>query len=167
MLSSFCFLSHEEVEIMIRNLREVTMISIIQAAKYLVFLSYTQKRGSLTPLKLQKLLYLAQGWSFVWDNKPIFVGEFEAWQYGPVNTEVYSHFHKYGRNEIPSSEGISDISDTDAKSTLDAIWRDYSGYSAFTLVDLTHTQTPWKKADYYHQVISTEDIKSYFQSTYR
>ena len=76
------------------------MISIMQAAKYLVYLSYKNKRGAFTPLKLQKILYFAQGWSFVWDDKPLFEGEFEAWQYGPVNTEVYSHFRKYGRGSI-------------------------------------------------------------------
>ena len=143
------------------------MISIIQAARYLVYLSYEKKRSSLTPLKLQKLLYLAQGWSFVWDDKPLFEEEFEAWQYGPVNTEVYLEFRKYGRSEIPEYEGNSCLEDSDAKETLNAIWRDYSSYSAFELVDLTHSQLPWKNADYFHQVIHTEDIKAYFQSTYQ
>ncbi len=143
------------------------MISIMQAARYLVYLSYEKKRSSLTPLKLQKILYLAQGWSFVWDNKPLFKEEFEAWQYGPVSTEVYSQFRKYGRGEIPAYEGSSCLEDREARETLDAVWRDYAGYSAFELVELTHSQTPWKKADYLHQVISTADIKSYFQSTYR
>lgn len=143
------------------------MISIMQAAKYLVYLSYEKKRSSLTPLKLQKILYLAQGWSFVWDNKPLFKEEFEAWQYGPVSTEVYSEFRKYGRGEIPAYEGSSCLEDREARETLDAVWRDYASYSAFELVDLTHSQTPWKNADYLHQVISTEDIKSFFQSTYQ
>lgn len=57
------------------------MVDILDAARYLVFLSYGRKRYSLTPLKLQKLLYLAQGWSFVWDDKAAFAEEFEAWQY--------------------------------------------------------------------------------------
>lgn len=143
------------------------MISIMQAAKYIVFLSYVKKRSSLTPLKLQKILYLAQGWSFVWDDQPLFEEEFEAWQYGPVNTEVYSHFRKYGRGEIPECEGCGNLGDQDAKDTLNAVWRDYARYSAFDLVELTHSQTPWKNADHLHQVIRTDDIKNYFQSTYQ
>lgn len=143
------------------------MISIMQAARYLVYLSYGKKRSSLTPLKLQKILYLAQGWSFVWDDKPLFQEEFEAWQYGPVNTEVYLAFRKYGRSEIPEYEGLDCVEDGDARETLNAVWRDYSRYSAFELVDLTHSQTPWKNADYLHQIIRTEDIKLYFQSTYQ
>lgn len=39
----------------------VNMIDIMDAAHYLIYLSYHEKRGSLIPLKLQKLLYLAQG----------------------------------------------------------------------------------------------------------
>lgn len=143
------------------------MISILQAARYFVYLSYDIKISSLTPLKLQKLLYLAQGWSFVWDNKPLFVGDFEAWQYGPVNIDVYLKFKKYGRNEIAQSEGSSAISDQDAKDTIYAVWRDYAGFSAFELVNLTHSQEPWKKANMYHQIIGIDDIKSYFQSTYQ
>ena len=66
------------------------MVDILDAARYLIFLSYGRKKYSLTPLKLQKLLYLTQGWSYVWDNKPAFVDDFCAWQYGPVNERVYS-----------------------------------------------------------------------------
>ena len=142
------------------------MITIFQAAKYLVYLSYEKKRFSLTPLKLQKILYLAQGWSFVWDNKPLFADVFEAWQYGPVNTEIYKHFNKYGRGEIPKYEGSFLKKNDEARDTLEAVWRDYACYSAFELVDLTHSQAPWKNAQYPHQVIRTEDIKFYFQSTY-
>ena len=80
-------------------------MNIMDAAHYLVYLSYHDKRNSLTPLKLQKLLYLAQGWSYVWDNRPLFLDEFEAWQYGPVNLEVYDYFKRYRRSEIPAFEG--------------------------------------------------------------
>lgn len=37
------------------------MIEIMDAAHYFVYLSYHVKGGSLTPLKLQKLLYLYTG----------------------------------------------------------------------------------------------------------
>ena len=62
------------------------MINIIEASRYLVYLSYKNMK-SLTPLKLQKILYLSQGWSYVWDREPMFKECFHAWQYGPVNIE--------------------------------------------------------------------------------
>ena len=110
------------------------MIDIMDASRYLVFLSYHKLQGSLTPLKLQKLLYLAQGWSYVWDNRPLFQNEFEAWQYGPVNAEVYEYYKRYGRAEIPESEGrFIPRMDDDARETLDAVWERYCSSSAFEL----------------------------------
>lgn len=142
------------------------MVDILDAARYLVYLSYGKKRYSLTPLKLQKLLYLAQGWSYVWDNKPAFEDDFQAWQYGPVNEKVYEAFKKYGRNEIPISEGIRSIIDIDIKETLNAIWDEYGNRSAFDLVELTHKQTPWKQAYARGGRITNNIIMRYFQSTY-
>lgn len=143
------------------------MIDIMDASRYLVFLSYHKLQGSLTPLKLQKLLYLAQGWSYVWDNRPLFQNEFEAWQYGPVNVEVYEYYKRYGRAEIPVSEGrFIPRMDDDARETLDAVWERYCSSSAFELVELTHTQKPWIKAYSDNVGIKNSEIKSYFQSTY-
>ena len=142
------------------------MISIMQAARYLVYLSYEKKRSILTPLKLQKVLYLAQGWSYVWDNSPLFIEDFCAWQYGPVNLQIYNYFQKYGRNVIPYNEGSANIVDYDSKSTLEAVWDQYSLYSAYDLVELTHSHDIWKSAYYNNTIISKEDIKQYFQATY-
>lgn len=44
---------------------------IIDAAKYIIHLSYSVKSRSLTLGKLQAVLYLSQGWSYVWDNAPL------------------------------------------------------------------------------------------------
>lgn len=110
------------------------MITILDAAKYFVHLSYSESRASLTPLKLQKILYFAQGWSFVWDNKPLFAETFEAWQYGPVNPKIYNYFKKYGRNEIPKKEEILYVTDVESKETMEAVWNNYGDYNAFELV---------------------------------
>lgn len=143
------------------------MLDIMDAAHYLVYLSYHVKRGSLTPLKLQKLLYLSQGWSYVWDGRALYQEEFEAWQYGPVNTEVYDWFRQYGRYEIPEKEGrVCRFRNVDDRETLDAIWNIYSGYGAFELVELTHSQEPWQKAYANNATIKNSDIKKFFQSTY-
>ena len=142
------------------------MVDILDAARYLVFLSYGRKSYSLTPLKLQKLLYLAQGWSFVWDNKPAFADEFEAWQYGPVNEKVYEAFKKYGRSEIPEEEGIDLLRDGDVKDTLAAIWDEYGKKTAYDLVELTHRQKPWKYAYAEGISITNNSIREYFQSTF-
>ncbi|WP_311245432.1 MULTISPECIES: type II toxin-antitoxin system antitoxin SocA domain-containing protein [unclassified Microbacterium] len=43
----------------------------------------------VSTMKLQKLLYLAQGWSLAITGRPLFDAEFEAWPSGPVNREIF------------------------------------------------------------------------------
>ena len=142
------------------------MVSILDAARYLIFLSYGRKCYSLTPLKLQKLLYLTQGWSYVWDNKAAFQEEFEAWQYGPVNEKVYETFKKYGRSEIPMDEGLCCLNDSDVEETLIAVWNEFGKRTAYDLVELTHQQKPWEDAYLSGTKITNISIKNYFQSTF-
>jgi uncharacterized phage-associated protein len=142
------------------------MITILDAARYLIFLSYGKYKNSLTPLKLQKILYLAQGWSYVWDNVAIFPEEFSAWKYGPVNEKVYETFKQYGKSEIPEYEGISEISDINIADTLEAVWLEFGKMTAYDLVELTHMQSPWIIAYSDGHKISNRSIQEYFQSTY-
>lgn len=142
------------------------MIDVLDAARYFVFLSYERRQYSLTPLKLQKLLYLAQGWSYVWDGRAAFDDEFEAWQYGPVNEKVYETFKKYGRSEIPKREAIDTLTDFNVEETLIAIWDEYGRRTAYDLVDLTHQQEPWCVAYANGTKITNNSIKQYFQSTF-
>ena len=142
------------------------MIDILEAARYLVYLSYQEDRHSLTPLKLQKILYLAQGWSFVWDSKALFPENFCAWEYGPANEKVYETFKKYGRSEISAAEGIPDIADKDARDTLEAVWGEYGKRTAYDLVDLTCSQAPWRDASADNTKITNACICAYFKSTF-
>ena len=142
------------------------MIDILEAARYLVCLSYQEDRRSLTHLKLQKILYLAQGWSFVWDSKALFPEDFCAWEYGPANEKVYETFKKYGRSEISASEGIPGVADKDARDTLEAVWGEYGKRTAYDLVDLTCSQTPWENARANNIRITNACISTYFRSTF-
>lgn len=141
------------------------IIKIIDGAKFLVILSYKNMK-SLTPLKLQKILYLAQGWSYAWDNKPLFMNSFYfyAWGYGPVNIEVYNYFKKYGRSEIPKDEALTNIADESARKTLEAVWKMYCNYDELKLVSIVCDQTPWINSFQNETIIRNEDIKEYFQS---
>lgn len=142
-------------------------MKINSAASYLVFLSYLKGAQPFTPLKLQKLLYLAQGWSFRWDNRALFPEYFEAWTYGPVNIEVYHRFKRYGRRPIPASEGgIPFDMTSDERETLEVVWEHYKDLSSSRLVDLTHNQAPWLNAYESSGVIENDAIRDYFQATY-
>jgi uncharacterized phage-associated protein len=58
-------------------------------------------------MKLQKLLYYAQGFAMVILGKPLFDEDFEAWDYGPVLRAVYDKFKGYGSGALPKPENFS------------------------------------------------------------
>ena len=46
----------------------------------------------ITPLKLQKLLYYAQGWTLAILNKNLFEEDFQAWTHGPAIPSIYRKY---------------------------------------------------------------------------
>ena len=79
------------------------MNSIHDITDYIILRVKSEDRfASLINLKLQKLLYYVQAWSYGINKKPMFDGEFEAWIHGPVNREIYNRFNstKYLYSEI-------------------------------------------------------------------
>lgn len=43
-----------------------------------------RQEGRVSTMKLQKLVYYAQAWNLVWDEKPLFNSRIEAWANGPI-----------------------------------------------------------------------------------
>lgn len=58
------------------------MATALDIAKYIL-----DRRGPMTAMKLQKLVYYARAWSLVWDEKPLFRSRIEAWANGPVSPQ--------------------------------------------------------------------------------
>jgi len=54
----------------------------------------------ISNLKLQKLLYYAQGIHLALYGKPLFNDPIEAWQYGPVVDSVYQTYKTNGSDAI-------------------------------------------------------------------
>lgn len=59
---------------------------------------------SISNLKLQKLLYYAQGSYLALTNEPLFNENILAWKHGPVVNEVYQVYKKYGSDGIPDNQ---------------------------------------------------------------
>lgn len=103
------------------------------------------KKGSMTTWKLQKLVYYAQAWSLVWDQKALFASRIEAWANGPVCSDLYS-LHK-GQFKIANlPEGNPDTLDKNERETVDAVLEYYGDKHPQWLSDLTHAEAPWKDA---------------------
>ncbi len=101
---------------------------------------------SLSNLKLQKLVYIAHGYMLGWKNKPLCTEPMEAWEYGPVVSEVYHLFKDNGKKPIPVNPNVAtDLDgDADAEYIIDGVIDNFGKKSAPELVSLTHQKnTPW------------------------
>ena len=94
------------------------------------------------PLKLQKLLYLAQGYSYAFYDRPLFSDEMEGWVHGPVVRSVYNEFKEYQYNKIDVNFQIEEL-DKEAEEVLNYVMENFSKYDAKYLEDLSHEQEPW------------------------
>ena len=120
----------------------------------------------MTNLRLQKLLYLAQGYSLATYDKPLFPEAIEAWKYGPVVPTVYSKYNKFNRGVIhddPPDQGA--LTDEEAELILDVL-SVFGKYSTGYLVDLSHRpDAPW--AQVYNEsnikLIDNTIIEEYFK----
>lgn len=124
------------------------MNSIHDVADYIILkVKSEDETASLINLKLQKLLYYVQAWSYGINKKPMFEGEFEAWIHGPVNRAIYDRFSptKYLYSEI----NIADCKNKEVKFSdedtefIDFILENYLKYSGAELERLSHNEKPW------------------------
>ena len=127
----------------------------------------------ITHLKLQKLLYYAQGVYVAITGKKLFEEEIEAWQHGPVVADIYNLFKSYGKNNITlqlsdrEEETVRKIENNrEISEILNMVYDNFAIYTAWQLREMTHVKNgPWDKAiTSEHKVIDINDIKQYFES---
>ena len=81
------------------------------------------------PLKLQKLLYLAQGYSYAFYDEPLFLDDMEAWVHGPVVSSVYFKYKDYKFNPIMINYELKDF-DHKALEVLNYVKERFGKYDA-------------------------------------
>jgi uncharacterized phage-associated protein len=124
----------------------------------------------LSNLKLQKLLYYAQGYHLARYGRPLFTEQIQAWSHGPVVPGVYRAFKDFGAGQLslPESDPFTwgDVDPATAE-FLGEVWNTYGGYSAGRLRNMTHDEPPWRdnwRGDGERGVvIGAEDMQRYFR----
>ena len=94
------------------------------------------------PLKLQKLLYLAQGYSYAFYDRPLFKDDLEGWVHGPVVRNVYDIFKNYQYNSIDTNFEVEELDD-EAKDIINYVIKNFGKYDAKYLEKISHEQEPW------------------------
>ena len=129
----------------------------------------------ISPLKMQKLLYYAQGIHLALHDIPLFDDPILAWPHGPVVNEVYQHYKGFGGNVIAhvfteTDEIILDTIENDplAHESLELTYANFAIYTAWQLRNMTHEKgSPWEvvyNSGKGNCEIEQSDIKEYFLS---
>lgn len=144
------------------------MCDVFKVAK-----SICEKRDwKATNLELQKLLYIAQVFSFEVRKKRLFDAEIQAWKYGPVIPKVYGEFKKYSNSYIPKSAFSEKVKECnkDENDFIDKIAKLTKDIKGWQLVGLTHRSgTAWDKNfkdNILYSIIPEEDMKDEFKNVW-
>lgn len=142
----------------------MTMINTKAIANYFINLAQKNNVADLSPMKLQKLVYYAHGWSLGFYGEPLIDDQIEAWKFGPVIPTIFHAAKKFGNENINTlfadysyHEEADELTthipkiredDEDTVNLLNFIWDVYGKYSAFTLSNLTHKEgSPWAEVN--------------------
>jgi len=158
-------------------------------ANEFIALAKEQGRG-ISPLKLQKLLYFANGWHLALRREPLINERIEAWEYGPVIADIYHQFKEFGSRQITDFAHYIDLENGQflvrtprladyehdpatlnfVRSLINRIWEQYAKFSPIALSEATHKAvTPWAEIyDRQRQKAIPDDlIREYFAGIIR
>jgi uncharacterized phage-associated protein len=146
---------------------ETLMITSRDVANY--FLTKTDEEAGdlISNLKLQKLVYYAQGFHLaMFDKRPLFNEPIQAWTHGPVVESLYHTFKAYGGGPIPRPADFnSEVFNPETRELLDDIYKVYGQYSAWKLRNLTHDDPPYQEGlRNPGAIISKNSLYDYFRT---
>ncbi|WP_180181449.1 Panacea domain-containing protein [Acinetobacter sp. YH01021] len=142
-------------------------MNALNFANYIIwYVNQKFPNTSFTHVKLQKILYYVYC-DFLKKGIPLFEDKIEKWQYGPVVPNVYNNFRSYGFNRISTPEtSVRLINDengfrferddfnpnilnlsTEQRDRLDFIIQNLVEKEAFELVNFTHKEKSWIRAE--------------------
>jgi uncharacterized phage-associated protein len=113
------------------------------------FIELAKRDGiPLTNMQLQKLVYIAHGWSLALLGRGLIYDPVEAWQWGPVIPSLYHNLSKYGSGEVDSVIPLlgGQKLRQDEEELIESVWNSYKQMSGFKLSSITHQEnTPWSR----------------------
>jgi uncharacterized phage-associated protein len=143
------------------------MPSSIDVAKFFLAQANEDAGDLVSNLKLQKLVYYAQGFHLAVFDRPLFDDPIEAWTHGPVVPDVYHHYKHHGSGSIPFPTDFNpDVFGQEQIELLNEVQQIYGQYSAWRLREMTHEEAPWKnnyKAGAMSLVIPKEEMLDFFK----
>lgn len=125
-------------------------IPVKTVAEYFLSKVDSDAGDCISNLKMQKLVYYAQGFVLAITGKTLFVDDIVAWQHGPVVVRLYNSYKKFGASciEPPEVFRLKKINDNqELTDILDDIYNVYGQFSAWKLRNMTHNERPWMETE--------------------
>jgi uncharacterized phage-associated protein len=132
-------------------------------AHYFVSLVDEDAGDSITNLKLQKLLYYAQGVHLALADEVLFRDRIEAWKHGPVVPDVYHYYKEHGGQSIPVERVNLEKYSKELRELLDEVNHVFGQFSALKLRAMTHSEPPWIETPQ-GCIITPALMKEYFKT---
>ena len=155
--------------------------NVMDVADYIIHNYTSDIDGAPSNLKLNKLCYLTQGFSYRELGYHAFDEDVEAWQWGPVIRDVYMAFKHNGRAHITHDsmgyekgnkhrmDSLNKIIPKPIRDIIDNVMHNNRDKTASQLSDLAHKKgTPWSKKQstflgyFFKRVIPKQLIKYYY-----
>jgi uncharacterized phage-associated protein len=135
------------------------------------FLEIAREHGTeLNSMKLEKLVYFANGWNLAIKGKPLIDEQVEAWSYGPVIPSLHYEFRQFGNEKITEPARTYQLAKDDGaeendglvvlvpslrddpgnaeftEALLARIWEVYGKFTPIQLANMTHNEdAPWHR----------------------
>ncbi len=121
-------------------------IDVSDAVRFFLAEDALRSDPNVTPMKLHKLLYLAQANYLASTGHRLFAEPVDAYENGPVVYRVTKMFS--GRQIIATTLDDAELTAPELPADVDAflgrLWARYKDWSASSLWKLTHKQSPWE-----------------------
>jgi uncharacterized phage-associated protein len=141
------------------------ILSAQDVARYFLSIVDEDAGDNMTLLKLQKLLYYAQGFYLAMHGgEPLFDEPIEARDNGPAVPQIDQAFKHDDRNPIerPAHFDPQDYP-PEVRELLDAVYQIYGQFTAWKLRDLTHQEPPWRDTPRQGE-IQRESLRAFFET---
>jgi len=147
------------------SIGELIMLNCYDVANYFLAQQDESAGDLISNLKLQKLVYYAQGFHLAIYVRPLFPEAIAAWTHGPVVPELYEYCQKYGNGAIPCPTEIDFTRyGEETRSLLDEVYSVFGQFSAWKLSNMTQAESPWQAASSTHSLITHRSMKDYFKT---
>lgn len=135
----------------------------VTASVHQIAAELRRRRPGLGAVKLHKLLYYCQGHHLAHSGRPLFDETISAWDMGPVVASLWGHEKNHGPRPADESTRLGEAE----LNTIGYVLSRYGGMTGQDLINLSHEEAPWRRADEHRQPggsapISNDWLHDYF-----